>query len=57
MSRSSTLSCYMTMVSHWDIFIVIPLVAYMARFSILQIKLFFFRNNHIFIEILFNYFF
>ena len=56
-SRSSILSCYMTMVSHWDIFIVAFFVAYMARLSIFKIILFFCRKNHLFIEILFNYFF
>ena len=57
MCRSSIRSCYMTMVSHWDIFIIVFFVAYIARFSIFKTKLFFFRNNYIFIEVLFNYFF
>ena len=47
----------MTMVSHWDIFIVLLFVAYIARFSIFKIILFFFRNNDLFIEILFIYLF
>ena len=31
--QSTILSCYMPMVSHWDIFIVVLFVAYMARLA------------------------
>ena len=55
MSRPSIVSCYMTMVSHWDIFIIVLFVANMAQFNIFKIISYFLRNNRLFIEILFNY--